>query len=195
MHHRTGTCVIADDAPHIRALIGKWLTDSGFDCFPVSGAAEALATAERQTPDIVVTDLDMPGGDGLQLLHAIRNHDRADLRDVPVVVISSMIDSDIEHVVRQRGGNAFVSKPIAKNSFLQLFQRALDRSGYCGLAKKQAAGTRSPTFRRLIADSPRSDLRGDRDRPGQRDTPDVGNRQRRGRGSSNRDVDAKHRDN
>ncbi len=195
MHHHQGTCVIADDAPHIRTLIGKWLTESGFDCFPVSGAAEALATAEQQSPDIVVTDLDMPGGDGLQLLHAIRNHDRADLRDVPVMVISSMIDSDIEHVVRQRGGNAFVSKPIAKNSFLQLFQRALDRSDYCGLANKQAAGTRSPTFRRLLANSPRFNFRSESGRPAHQRVSDDGHQQRHGSGTTDQAADANHRDN
>jgi len=152
MQKNVGTCLIADDAPHIRTLIERWLAETGFDCYAVSGARQALQAAESHPPDIVITDLDMPDGDGLELLRAMRSHSHEHLRRTPVMVISSMIDSDIEKIVRERGGNAFICKPIAKTAFLQLFFHTLRRSECWGtFSKKLAAGTRSPTFRRLLA--------------------------------------------
>lgn len=157
MLQHVGTCVIADDTPHMRLMLERWLSELGFKCLACSNAIEALREIEQQEPELVITDVDMPLGDGLQLLAALRKHATPSLRQTPVVVVSSMIDADMEQVIQDRGGNAFVAKPIAKHSFLLLVQQVLDRcrvSSWVSITHPIAKHATCESFRRIVANNP-----------------------------------------
>ena len=70
----------------------------------------ALAELEQCTPTLLLLDLDLPDGDGLQVLDAMRRHPR--LQAVPVLVISAAADEAIFIEARRRGAQACLAKPI-----------------------------------------------------------------------------------
>ena len=76
----------------------------------VGSVQRALSELESCTPTLLLLDLDLPDGDGLQVLDAMRRDSR--LRAVPVLVISATADEAVFSEARQRGAQACLAKPI-----------------------------------------------------------------------------------
>ncbi|WAC45185.1 ATP-binding protein [Pseudomonas sp. SL4(2022)] len=70
----------------------------------------ALADLEQCTPTLLLLDLDLPDGDGLQVLDAMRQNPR--LQSVPVLIISAAADENLFNEARRRGAQACLAKPI-----------------------------------------------------------------------------------
>ncbi len=70
---RTRTCVIVDDVRAYRLQVKWWLDELGFQSTEASDADQALQVIRSQHPDLVVTDIDMPGHSGLDLVRAVRD--------------------------------------------------------------------------------------------------------------------------
>lgn len=99
--------LIADDDPLQGKLAAFRLERLGFEAALVSDGAKALASARQRTPDLVLSDIMMPGVDGFQLCLEIRKD--PSLRDVPVVLMtSSYIDEEDRLLARQAGASSFV---------------------------------------------------------------------------------------
>jgi CheY-like chemotaxis protein len=64
--------LLVDDEAMIREVLAQQLTDAGFEVVVASGGAEALALGESETIDAVVTDLSMPGIDGLEIIRGLQ---------------------------------------------------------------------------------------------------------------------------
>jgi len=69
---RTLSVLVVDDDPTIVRLMLLWLSRQGFHARGAHSAEEALATAEEHFPDVLLTDLNLPGMSGSQLLAALR---------------------------------------------------------------------------------------------------------------------------
>ena len=76
----------------------------------VSSRQSALTELHRQTPALVLLDIDLPDGSGLDVLDAMRNEPR--LRDVPVMVISAVADTRLLEEAQARGADVCLSKPV-----------------------------------------------------------------------------------
>ena len=81
--------LIAEDDFDINAVLQRVFTRAGFTVLSAFDGRTALQIATRQHPDVVVTDLDMPGLTGLQLCAAIRAD--PELADVPVAILSGSL--------------------------------------------------------------------------------------------------------
>lgn len=64
--------LLVDDEEGIRTVLGISLADSGYDVLKAGGGAEALHLFREQKPHIVLTDIKMPGMDGIQVLQKIK---------------------------------------------------------------------------------------------------------------------------
>ena len=97
--------LVVDDHPEIRDLMVEILEKRGYQVSTASDGHDALTQFVLDRPDLVITDLTMPGLDGYQLCRLIRG-----ISSVPVLVISGQ--TGVEETAYQMGANAFVSKPF-----------------------------------------------------------------------------------
>jgi two-component system response regulator RegA len=81
---RTWTALVVDDTPEARALLHEKLAARGFRVAQARDAFHALERLPEVAPDLVVTDLRMPGQDGIDLVRRIR-----EFSDVPIIVITA----------------------------------------------------------------------------------------------------------
>jgi CheY-like chemotaxis protein len=81
--------LIAEDDIDVATVLERLFRRDGFAVFTAADGTTALQTARREHPDVVLTDMDMPGLTGLQLCRAIR--DDPVIRDVPVAILSGTL--------------------------------------------------------------------------------------------------------
>jgi two-component system OmpR family response regulator len=102
------TILIVDDDPHIRELLVFAFGKAGLDTIEAGDGEEALAQAERRSPDLVILDINMPRMDGLEVCRRLRAQS-----DVPIFFLSSR-DDEIDRVLGiELGGDDYVVKPFS----------------------------------------------------------------------------------
>ncbi len=121
--------VVAEDDPHISRVITLWLKRNGHEAFAAEDGRKALDLIRRLKPDLLVTDVNMPHMDGLELLTAVRT-ERLIRR--PVIVLTSRCDQgEIEATVAALGAVVH-PKPFSPHHLMRAIEQALgahDTSG------------------------------------------------------------------
>ena len=115
---------IIDDDRSIRWVLEKALAREQIDFKSFASADEALAELPNSLPQMVISDIRMPGSSGLDLLQRLRN----DHPDLPVIIMTAY--SDLESAVSSFQGGAFeyLPKPFDVNHAVELIRRALEQS-------------------------------------------------------------------
>lgn len=109
------TVLLAEDEPALLECYCELVTGLGHDCIATRDGNEALDEARRKLPDLVVTDLMMPGRSGLEFIRALRTD--AALSHVPVILLSAGRPSELE----RKEAWMFLPKPIN----LERFEKAV----------------------------------------------------------------------
>ena len=110
MARKPRICLIDDD-PMVCDALALGLDDGGFETIVMNDARAALARIEAEPFDIVVTDINMPGFNGAELIAAVR----AMRIDLPIVAISgggSIEGRDVAEVAREQGASVCLTKPF-----------------------------------------------------------------------------------
>ncbi len=102
--------LIADDSPTTRKFIGLTLKSLGFDVLLAEDGMEALEMLPREKFSLIITDLNMPNMDGLEFIRQVRANDF--LKEVPVIVLSSINDAGIKTACLEAGASSFLVKPF-----------------------------------------------------------------------------------
>ncbi|MBL0714880.1 MAG: response regulator [Desulfosarcina sp.] len=100
--------LIVDDEEGIRKVLGISLADRGYDVLTAENGSEALRTFAREQPGIVLTDIKMPGMDGIELLRRLKQANP----DAEVVVITGHGDMDLAIKSLKYEATDFITKPI-----------------------------------------------------------------------------------
>ena len=123
--------LVVDDAPMFRELESLFLARSG-RVLTAGDGAEALEVAQRESPDVIVTDLSMPGLRGDQLCRRIKAD--PDLSRIPVVIVTGRDDGEEHEMAVRAGADDVLEKPVNRlsliqsvNHFLRLAMRGLVR--------------------------------------------------------------------
>ena len=163
----TGDILLVDDDPDLLKLISLRLSSAGYRIRTAESGETALGAIAVQRPALVVTDLRMPGIDGLQLFDAIHRQHPA----LPVLILTAHGTIPDAVAATQRGVFGFLTKPFDSRELLQMVASALKLSGDDAGPDNAATGewrngiiTRNPGMEdllrqaKLVADSDASVL-------------------------------------
>jgi DNA-binding NtrC family response regulator len=100
--------LVVDDEPALREVLSLRITDWGHDVRTAGDIPEAEREIDQQPPDIVLCDIMLPGGSGLDLLKRIKAHDER----MPVVMITAHGDVDKAVEAMKAGATDFLTKPL-----------------------------------------------------------------------------------
>lgn len=119
-HYRV---LIVDDDEAIRRLLGRYLRHLGYEVEVAAGTVEAIQHIEHVFFDVVLTDVRMPGADGMQLLDWIASH----RPDTAVVMLSGC--DDVRQAVRamKSGAQDYIVKPFELKNFSETLGRAIGK--------------------------------------------------------------------
>ncbi len=115
--------LIVDDDAAVCWALRQALTQDGFSVAVAADATIARRLARRHRPSLVITDLRMPGGDGLDLLSTLRR----ELPEVPVVLTTAYGTLDIAVQATDRGAFGYLPKPLDLERTLAVARRACGR--------------------------------------------------------------------
>ncbi|MDB5966515.1 MAG: two-component system response regulator GlrR [Polaromonas sp.] len=150
--------LIVDDDPALLKLLSLRLHYEGHAVIEAASGALALAALDHELPHILITDLRMPGMDGLQLFEAV--HRRFPLLPVLILTANGTIPDAVNAM--QRGVFGYITKPFEGVDLMREVNRALDVSSALGAdmpgegpgeAWREAIITRSPRMERLLAEA------------------------------------------
>ncbi|NCX08704.1 MAG: sigma-54-dependent Fis family transcriptional regulator, partial [Rhodobacteraceae bacterium] len=111
---------IVDDEKDMRLSITQWLALSGYDTESFAKAEDALAAIGPDYPGIVITDIKMPGMDGMQFLRQLMARDSA----LPVIMITGHGDVPMAVEAMRVGAYNFLEKPFNPDTMSQLAKKA-----------------------------------------------------------------------
>jgi DNA-binding response OmpR family regulator len=135
---RNGTIVlVAEDDPHALSGYVEFLSTAGFVAYGRGDGRGALSAALETIPDIVVTDIAMPGLDGFELMAALRADRRT--KHVPIVGMTAHWTAETQSEAQRAGFSAMLLKPCLPTHLLAEIKRVLKH------AKLMTAGLGSDT--------------------------------------------------
>ncbi len=138
--------VLIDDDPHLRQALSQTLDLAGLKVLALADAQGLSARIERDWPGVVVSDIRMPGIDGLQLLEQLHARDT----ELPVLLITGHGDVPLAVQAMRAGAYDFLEKPFASDALLDSVRRGLavrrlvldNRSLRMALSDRQQLSTR-----------------------------------------------------
>ena len=143
-----GKILLVDDDPGLLRLLSIRLRAEGYEVEAVESAHKALATLNRFSPDLVITDLRMDKMDGIGLLKELQTRSPG-LRVVIITAHGTIPDAV---VATQSGAFGFLTKPIDKDELMQTVERALRVSGSVEVDEDWAAEiiTRNQAMKEIL---------------------------------------------
>ncbi|TXH04800.1 MAG: nitrogen regulation protein NR(I) [Nevskiaceae bacterium] len=114
---------VVDDDESIRWVLQKSLTRAGMKAQTFPGAAELLDALEEGTPDVLLSDIRMPGINGLELMERVR----ALRPELPVIIMTAHSDLDAAVAAYRGGAFEYLPKPFDVDSVAALVQRAAQK--------------------------------------------------------------------
>ncbi|ARV62406.1 two-component system response regulator [Nostocales cyanobacterium HT-58-2] len=112
-----GTILIVEDSPSELELMSHYLQESGYNVIQATGAKEALEKAQLHNPDVIVTDVVMPGMSGFELCRSLKRNPAT--QKVPIVICSSK-NQEIDRLWAMRqGADAYLTKPYTREQLLR----------------------------------------------------------------------------
>ena len=120
---RRTNILIVDDENSIREVLAEGLIGAGYPCSTASDADDALRKLTSVRFHLVLSDIRMPGADGIQLLEQIKDHDP----DIDVIMVSGVVDTDTAIDSIRKGACDYVTKPFNLTEVLFTVDRAVEK--------------------------------------------------------------------
>ncbi len=119
--HRKEKILVVDDSVDMLEVIERSLKAAGYPVIPVPGVSEAVRAMDATSVDLVITDLRMPGGSGMDLLR----HVRENLRNTEVIVVTGYASVPGAVEAMATGAHEYLGKPFTDEELLGAVRRAL----------------------------------------------------------------------
>lgn len=112
------TILIVEDTPSEMELISHYLRESGYSVINAISAKEALDKAIAQQPDVIITDVVMPGMSGFELCRSLKKHPQTE--KVPIIICTSK-NQEIDRLWGlKQGADAYLTKPFSREQLLRV---------------------------------------------------------------------------
>lgn len=113
------TVLIVDDDADSLKLVATALGQCGAEVLQATSVASAMESLEQSAPAVIVSDIAMPGQDGIDLLRQVRALD-VPLRDVPIVALTAFTSDEDRRRILAAGFDEYMTKPVAPLQLMQL---------------------------------------------------------------------------
>jgi CheY-like chemotaxis protein len=130
------TILLVDDDPQLRTLLGLTLRGSGYSVIEADSGMAGLELARKHLPDLILSDIDMPGGDGASLLREVRCDPELKFRQF--VLMSGRPDLIAAAQDIEEKADHFLAKPVRREELLSCLKERLG-SGASWQAEDQVA--------------------------------------------------------
>jgi len=139
--------LVVDDDLNFLRLIGIRLQQEGYHVFTAQGATQALSQIKQQRIDVILSDLRMPGVDGLQFFEMLQGMQYR----IPLILMTAHGNIDDAVLATQKGVVGFLTKPVEHKLLRQNLEKALSLSPVVGIEQwRQDIITRSPLMLSLL---------------------------------------------
>jgi DNA-binding NarL/FixJ family response regulator len=119
------TILVIDDDDKLRALICDMLVNAGYEVVPAVSGDEGIAAMRDRPPDLVISDIQMPGRSGYEVCRAVR----AEFGDIPFMFLSGTRTEPYDRVAGfEFGADDYVTKPFDPDEFVARVRALLRRS-------------------------------------------------------------------
>ena len=115
--------IFVDDEQHIRMAVSQTLEIAGYEVHCLERADKVLSLLVEDWPGVVITDINMPGLDGLALMQQVHQHDA----DLPVILITGHGDISMAVNAIRDGAYDFIEKPFPADLLLDVVKRAMEK--------------------------------------------------------------------
>ncbi len=116
------TILVVEDEPKIVRLARDYLERSGFRVVTAADGNSAIDAAQRERPDLVVLDLNLPGRDGLDVCRAIRRES-----EVPIIMLTARVDEADRLIGLDLGADDYITKPFSPRELVARTRAVLRR--------------------------------------------------------------------
>lgn len=133
--------LILDDDPDFRKFFERVLSTVGMKASAAATVAQAIELAEKRAPHLLLTDLNMPGETGFDLLEQRR--ETPALLHIPTIVVSGLRDRNSVYRAMALGATDYITKPVAVNLLLQKLRKAMHEKDFLKAELKPGARLRA----------------------------------------------------
>lgn len=117
------TVLVIDDETTTLRIIQQALTKAGYEVLTAESGEEGLKLAQAQNPDVIITDVVMPGMDGFMLFKELKRDEET--RDKSILVLSAR--QNVEDTFRRFGADSFVTKPVDPQQLIAEIKKLLNK--------------------------------------------------------------------
>ena len=110
-----------DDSATFRKVLGHSLREGGYEVTEAQDGSSALKILEETPVDIVITDLTMPGMDGIELVRKIKSQGRYE--DLPVILLSTVSEKEVLERGREAGAAGWIVKPFEPEELISVVEQ------------------------------------------------------------------------
>jgi two-component system C4-dicarboxylate transport response regulator DctD len=121
------TVLIVDDEPSVRQTLSEWMRKKNFHVFEAEGGRQAMEMIQRDDPDIVISDVVMPGMDGIQLLKEAK----AVKADTSFLMISGYPSRSTAVDIMKYWASDYLPKPFTPEELVNRVSRTLRLKALC----------------------------------------------------------------
>jgi len=117
--------LVVDDNLDTREFIHLHLTTEGFDVVLAANGQEGLYLAGMEHPNLIITDIEMPGLDGIEMVKRLRDQDET--QNIPILVLTAFGKEVMDNAVRA-GANRAMAKPVLLDELINDVRELLVRA-------------------------------------------------------------------
>ena len=119
------TILVVEDSLMLRKVACFPLEKAGYKVVEANNGIEAIEAMSKEAIDLIITDLNMPGMDGFELITQVKESDK--FKHIPIIILTTEGKKDMVMKGLTLGANSFLQKPIKPDQMLQEVTRLLEK--------------------------------------------------------------------